>query len=69
MSKRSGIAKFPKSNQNIEGCNAVRMWIKPHGTGDDIMFVHDPALPEFAGGGGAKRRVAGKRLPLEYTKA
>lgn len=122
MTKRSGIAKFPKPNQNIQGCNALRMWIQPQAAGgaqgavtigfidgsdeiwqldipgflsgaepyilqvrledfrrvvrrnngkidlenhdfalwmqgaykfaiDDIMFVHDPALPDFSGGG------------------
>jgi len=120
LTKRSSIAKFPKPNQNIQGCNALRMWVKPHGDGhskgevtvgfidgsdeiwqldipnflagtepyilqvrledfrrvvrrnngkidlenhdfaiwmrgsykfalDDIMFVHDPAVPDFAG--------------------
>lgn len=122
MTKRSGIAKFSKPNQNIKGCNALRMWVKPLAAGgaqgavtigfidgsdeiwqldipdllsgaeayilqvrledfrrvvrrnngkidlenhdfaiwmrgpykfalDDVMFVHDPAVPEFAGAG------------------
>ncbi|MBM3824924.1 MAG: DUF1593 domain-containing protein, partial [Verrucomicrobia bacterium] len=32
--KRSSMAKFPRPHQDLSGCNALRLWFKPHGLKD-----------------------------------
>ena len=32
--KRSSMAKYPRPNQDLSGCNALRLWFKPYGLKD-----------------------------------